>query len=75
MAKDTAEEERLRQIDARKRDTVTETAKRDVGMALKAPGKAHLAREGLQSASGWGLTAMMSERSCDANVWERSKEL
>jgi len=55
MAKDTAEEERLREIEARKRDMVAETARRDVEMALKAPGKAHLAREGLQSTSGWEL--------------------
>jgi len=51
--KDTAEEERLREVEARKRDMVAETARRDVEMALKAPGKAHLAREGLSSTSGY----------------------
>jgi hypothetical protein len=49
MPKDAAEEERLREIEAEKRDIIAETARRDVEMALKAPGKAHLPREGLQS--------------------------
>ena len=51
--KDTAEEERLMEMEARKRDMVAETARRDVEMALKPPGKAHLAREGLSSTSAY----------------------
>jgi hypothetical protein len=47
IAKDTSEEERLKEAEARKKEMVEETVRRDVEMALKAPGKAYLAREGL----------------------------
>jgi len=55
MAKDNAEERlkefELKEFEAERRDMIAETARRDVEMALKAPGKAHLPREGLTDTS------------------------